>query len=126
MGTAVTCQSITFYVVNLRGGVRCKLRITLDDDRVSRCLEVVKRYSEGLATDEELSEAQSEAAEAASQAVAAAWSAAATWAAARSAAAVGSNHDSHSWQQKRQQQQQTSNKGGSAVGSAVSTRNQIT
>ena len=52
-----------------------------NDDRVSRCLEVVKRYSEGLATDEELSAARSEAAEAAEAAAAAA-----TWAAARSAA----------------------------------------
>ena len=30
MGTAVACQSITFYVVNSLGGVRSKLRITLE------------------------------------------------------------------------------------------------
>ena len=61
------------------------------DDRVSRCLEVVKRYSEGLATDEELAAARSEAAEAAMCAAKwspakAAWSAAATWPAAEEAA----------------------------------------
>ena len=38
------------------------------DDRVSRCLEVVKRYNEGLATDEELAAARSEAADAAADA----------------------------------------------------------
>ena len=47
------------------------------DDRVSRCLEVVKRYCEGLATDEELSEAADAAAEAADAAADAAAHAAA-------------------------------------------------
>ena len=49
------------------------------DYRVSRCLEVVKRYSEGLATDEELAAAQSAAdaaADAAAEAILAAQSAA--------------------------------------------------
>ena len=48
-----------------------------NDDRVSRCLEVVKRHSDGLATGEELSAAKKAAAEAAADA--AAWSNAAKW-----------------------------------------------
>ena len=87
-----------------------------NDDRVSRCLEVVKRYSEGLATDEELSAARSEAAEAAEAAAAAA-----TWAAARSAERIRSNGSTVG---SRGSSRRTSK--GSAVGSAVSTRNQIT
>ena len=59
-----------------------------NDDRVSRCLEVVKRYNEGLATDEELAAAK-RAAQVAAEA-GPAWSAAEATAqpAARSAAAA--------------------------------------
>ena len=60
------------------------------DDRVSRCLEVVKRYCEGLATDEELSAARSEAQSEAARLgqlhfAPLATAAEATWAVARSA-----------------------------------------
>ena len=67
-GYSVACQSIALYGVNSLGGVRCKLWITLDDDRVSRCLEVVKRHSDGLATEAELSAAKKAAAKAAEDA----------------------------------------------------------
>ena len=59
-----------------------------NDDRVSRCLEVVKRYNEGSATDEELAAANAavwSAAEAAEGAVAEAEAWSAEWSAASAA-----------------------------------------
>ena len=67
------------------------------DERVNKCLEVVKRYSEGLATDEELSAAWSAARSAARSAESAAWSAESAARSAASSAESAESAESAAW-----------------------------